>query len=101
MLTLLLDAAVLDHDPKSKPLTTLLQSDVAPFTTHAYIVSRAGAAFLANHLEFMLSRSGSPHARAPFYMNADAAKGYPWGMTALEMKIDFFMILVRTGSYHW
>ena len=77
---------VLDHDPKSKPLSTLLQSDVAPYTTHAYIVSREGAAALANHLEYLLSRAGSPHAASPFYLNADAGVRYPFSLTALEMK---------------
>ena len=77
---------VLDHDPKSKPLSTLLQSDVAPYTTHAYIVSREGAAALANHLEYLLARAGSPHAAAPFYLNADAGVRYPFSLTALEMK---------------
>ena len=92
-------AVVLDHDRASKPLKTLLQSDVAPYTTHAYIVSRAGAAFLANHLQFVLARAGSPHARAPFYMNADAPQQYPWALTALDVKIDFYMI--ETHHYYF
>ena len=79
-------AVVLDHDRSSKPLKTLLQSEVAPFTTHAYLVSRAGAAFLCNHLEFILARAGSKHARAPFYMNADAPSLYPFALTALDVK---------------
>jgi FkbM family methyltransferase len=87
-----LSRVVLDHDRGSKPLKVLLQSDVAPYTTHAYLVSRDGAALLANHLQFMLARAGSPHARAPFYMNADAPQQYPWALTALDVKIDFFMI---------
>jgi len=86
---------VLDHDRASKPLTTLLQSDVAPYTTHAYLVSREGAAFLANHLEFMLARAGSPHAKLPLYLNADTPQLYPWGLTALDVKIDFFMLMAH------
>ncbi len=86
---------VLDHDPASKPLTSLIQSEVAPFTTHAYLLSRAGAVFLANHFEYLLARSGSAHASAPLYINADTPKLQPWKMTALELKIDFLMIQAR------
>ncbi len=83
-----LSRRVLGHDASSKPLKTLLQSEVAPFTTHAYLVSRAGAAFLADHLEFLLARSGSPHSPQPYYINADTPRQQPWGMTALEMKVS-------------
>jgi hypothetical protein len=94
-----LSRVVLDHDRASKPLKSLVQADVAPFTTHAYLVSRDGAAFLANHLQFILARAGSPHARAPFYMNADAPQQFPWGLTALDVKIDFYMI--ETHRYYF
>lgn len=79
-------AVTLDHDPDSKPLDTLIQSDVMPFTTHAYIIRRECAAFLANHLDFLLSRSGSPHATSAFYTSADAGTAFPWAMTALDLK---------------
>ena len=93
-------AVVLDHDPKSKPLSTLLQSDVAPYTTHAYIVSREGAAALANHIEYLLARAGSPHAAAPFYLNADAGVRYPFSLTALEMKARDLCCEVACGIVH-
>jgi hypothetical protein len=90
-----LSRVVLDHDPTSIPLTTLLQSDVMPWCTHAYLIGLDAAIFLSNHVEYILSRSGSPHALERHFLNSQAGELSPWRMNALDMKIDFFLLSVH------
>jgi hypothetical protein len=55
-----------DELKSSNELRDMAQS-AAPWGTFAYMVSRAGAAFLARHAEFMFSRTNSPGSQ-PLYM---------------------------------
>jgi hypothetical protein len=73
----------------------VLAGGSAPWTMHAYMVSRRGAAFLARHIEFLRSRAGAP-VREPYYAGDGPVLRRPWRMEASETNVDFILI----GAHH-
>jgi hypothetical protein len=79
------------NNPSLSTLVEDLTDASAPWTTHAYIVSKESATFLARLVEFLMTRAGWS-SRLQQYRFEDFLENAPWKLSAAEMKIDFFMI---------
>jgi hypothetical protein len=71
---------------------------VQPWTTHAYILRRSTARFLASHYAYLLGRSGSPHADLKFYDEKIQASR-PWQMSNWELNADFLLLTLHRFYY--
>ncbi len=84
-----------DESKSSNELRDMAQS-TAPWGAFAYMVSRAGAAFLARHAEFMFSRTNSPGSQ-PLYMRGTTDyPAHPWVLHYSEVNADYFLM----GLHH-
>jgi len=72
----------------------LTESEMMPWTTHAYILRSSTARLLANHYEYLLARSGSPHAPLPFY-DAHIQEATPWVLSNWELNADFLLLTIH------
>lgn len=78
--------------------SALLEGATMPWTTHAYMLTRSTAAFLASHYQFLLARSGSPHSTLPWY-EPGVPDATPWQLSNWELNCDWFLLTIHRHYY--
>lgn len=76
------------------PHALTLSHGLAPWMLHAYLISWEAAEMLSRMYEFLLQRTGSPHAKGVYpaqFATQDAIQQLPLHLSFRELKSDYFV----------